>query len=233
MNDERSFKRVAAWAAIVSMPLAFASAALSLAPLDFDFEVFTDASAAVRELAGEGDLIRWSWVLDVLGYYLLLVPLTLFLWKWLRPRSPNLVSLFTLCGFAYLLFGAMGAAIFAAVLSTVADAYAQASGVGLEVQEGLYVAFSDAIFGGVWGTLNGLLATVWWMGIGAFLKSERRVLGWVTIVLGGIMLLAWIGGVIDVENLVSIAVPIYLVLAPIWALWLGIELLRMPVPSES
>ncbi len=233
MKNDRKFQRLAGWAAIVSVPLAFASAGLSLAPLNFDFDILANASAAVRELAGEGDTIRWSWVFDVLGYYLLLVPLALVLWNWLKPRNPNLVSVFTLCGLGYLFFGAMGAAIFSAVLSTVADVYAQTSGVAQQIQEALYVTFSNAIIGGVWGALNALLAAVWWLGIGTFLRSERRVLGWFSIVLGAIMLLSWIGIATGANALVAITVPIYLVLGPIWTLWLGIVLLRMPVPAES
>ncbi|MEE9203246.1 MAG: DUF4386 family protein [Dehalococcoidia bacterium] len=233
MSNDRSFKRLAGWAAIVSAPLAFASVVLSLAPVNFDFEAFTDASLAIQKSAGQGDLIRWSWVLDVLGYYLLLLPLALFMWNWLKPRNPNLVTLFTLCGLGYLFFGALGAAIFAAVLSTVADAYAQATGVAKQTQEALYVTFSDAVMGGVWSTLNALLSAAWWLGIGAFLQSERRVLGWVTIVLGAIIAVSWVGTITDLQGLIAITVPLYLLIAPLWALWLGIVLLRMPVPTEG
>jgi hypothetical protein len=62
------------------------------------------------------------------GVLSLLIPLSLLLWNWLKPKNPNMVTAFTLCGLGYLLFCAVGAAIFAVVLSTVADAYAQASG---------------------------------------------------------------------------------------------------------
>lgn len=228
MNSERQFQRVAAWAAILSMPLAFASLVASLAAVDFNFEAVSDPAAALPLVAEHGLLWQWSFVFDLFGYYLLLVPLALFLWNWLKPRSPSLISLFTLSGLGYLLFGAMGAAIFAIVLPTVAEAYAQATGGIAESHRAVFEALNVAVQIGVWGLLGGILSAVWWIGIGAFLRRERRVLGWVTVVLGAFVVLGWIGMVAGIEAVFTVGLMVYLILAPIWALWLGIDLLRTP-----
>ena len=47
-------------------------------------------------------------VLDLLGYYLPIVPLILLLRISLRDRSPNWVDLFALCLLAYCFIGAIG-----------------------------------------------------------------------------------------------------------------------------
>jgi len=161
------------------------------------------------------------------------MPLAIVLWTWLKPRNPNLVTMFILFGIGCMLVGAIGAAIFAAVLPVLTDAYAQASGAGKEIQEALYVAFSEAVIGVLWGTLGALLGVVWWLGIGSFLKAERRTLGWVTIVLGAIVVASCIGIITGLMGLANIAVPLYLLIGPIWALWLGIVLLRAPVAVEG
>ncbi|MFN2269982.1 MAG: hypothetical protein ACK2US_04035, partial [Anaerolineae bacterium] len=71
----------------------------------------------------------------------------------------------------------------------------------------------------VWGMLNSFLAGVWWMGMGGLLRQERRLLGWVTIVLGAITLLRVFG---PIE---MIALSIYFVLAPICMAWIGVDVL--------
>jgi hypothetical protein len=86
----------------------------------------------------------------------------------------------------------------------------------------MFLTFSSAIYDGVWGTLNPLLGGVWWVGIGAILRRERRALGWITIVLGIFMLLRDV----KIGPLELIGLSVYFVLAPIWAAWLGMDLLR-------
>jgi hypothetical protein len=86
----------------------------------------------------------------------------------------------------------------------------------------MFLTFSSAIYDGVWGTLNPLLGGVWWVGIGAILRRERRTLGWTIVVLGVFMLLR------DVKfgPVELIGLSVYFVLAPICATWLGVDLLR-------
>jgi hypothetical protein len=128
MNNEHSFQRLAAVAAIISAPLAFGSLVLSLAPVDFDFEVFSDLTSFISVGASGANQLRWSMMLDMLGYYLLLAPVAFVLWHWLKPKGRTRVGFYTFCGLSYLLIGAMGAAILAAVWSPLINAYPGASG---------------------------------------------------------------------------------------------------------
>lgn len=215
------------------MPLAYASILILLAAINFNLEAFGDTSVFLQELVGGGAMrLQWSYVIGMFGYYLLLMPLALFLLNLLKPKSPNLVRLFTLFGIGYLLFGAMASAIMAIVLPAIVDAYSQATGDSLHILEVFYEAFRVAFTDGVWGVLNPSLAGVWWVGIGVFLQSERRLLGWVTILLGAFILLTGIGTVVRVEAGAIVAI-LYLSLAPVWVLWLGISLLTHALPQRA
>jgi hypothetical protein len=135
MNNERSFQRLAGVMAIISAPLAFGSLVLSLAPVDFNVEVFSDMTLFISVGASGANLLRWAWVLDMLGYYLLLAPVAFVLWYWLKPRGPTRVGFYTFCGLAYMRIGAIGAAILAAVWPPLINAYAGASGQQPEILE--------------------------------------------------------------------------------------------------
>ncbi len=228
MNNERSFQRLAGVMAIISAPLAFGSLVLSLAPVDFNVEVFSDMALFISVGASGANLLRWAWVLDILGYYLLLAPVAFVLWHWLKPRGPTRVGFYTFCGLAYVLIGAIGAAILAAVWPPLISAYAGAAGQQREILEAVFSSVTDLVYGGLWGLLLGIPAGVWWLGMGLFLRRERRILGVVTVILGIANLLAAIGAILNLGDLTMPFLSVYLFLAPIWALWLGIDLLRRP-----
>jgi len=112
-------RRVAAWLAILALPLACANVGLALVAVDYDLTLFGDFDSGFRVIADRLDapaLLRWSMISDMLGFYLMLIPLAVVLWDWLRARNQPLVTLFTLFGVAYLLCGAIGAAILGVVL---------------------------------------------------------------------------------------------------------------------
>ena len=228
MNNERSFQRLAGVTAIISAPLAFGSLVLSLAPVDFNVEVFSDMVLFISVGASGANLLRWAWVLDILGFYLLIAPVAFVLWYWLKPRGPARVGFYTFCGLAYMLIGAIGAAILAAVWPPLIIAYPGGSGLEREILEAVFSSVTDLVYGGLWGLLLGILAGVWWLGIGLLLRSERRILGVVTIILGIGNLLAATGGILNLEDLAMPGLFVELFLAPIWALWLGIDILRRP-----
>jgi hypothetical protein len=116
----------------------------------------------------------------------------------------------------------MGAAVLAAVLPAQLQAYAGAAGPEAQVPRALFLAFSSAIYDGVWGILDPILAGTWWLGMGLVLRQERRTLGWVTLILGAFMLLRDV----KVGPLEMIGLGVYFVLAPIWGAWVGVDLLR-------
>ena len=233
MNDHQSFQRFAALAAIISFPLALGNIVLSGMAIDFKFmDAATNPAFWLSVGADGASLSRWGMILDMLSYYLPLLPVALFLWRWLRPRNPDWVLFYTSCGLGYILIGAIGAAILAAVHPPLINAYTQASLEQRPVLETVFSAIGNMVYGGMWNILEVLLAGIWFLGIGLLLRGERRLFSIFSIILGISALLGWLGVILGIEAIALLAV-IYGLLPPVWALWLGIDLLRKPVQIQT
>ena len=228
MNDHRSFQRFAAVTAIVSFPLALASDVLLVLPTNFSPDVATNPALMLSVGTDGANLLRWGMILDMLGYYLPLLPLALFLQRWLGPRNPDWVRFFTICGLGYILIGAIGAATLAAVQPSLILAYGQASVEQRYVLETVFVTMWNLVFGGMW-KLGGALAGVWFLGIGLLMRDKRRIFSIVSMILGASPFLASLGMLLGIKALFLLGASIFGFLAPVWALWIGIDLLRRPV----
>jgi len=230
MNGHPSFQRFAALAAIISFPLALGGIVLSGMAIDFKFmDAVTNPTLWLAVGADGANLLRWGMILDMLSYYLPLLPVALFLWRWLRSRNPDWVLFYTSCGLGYILIGAIGAAILAAVHPPLINAYTQASVEQRPVLETVFSAIGNMVYGGIWNILEVLLAGIWFLGIGLLLRGERRLFSIFSIILGISALLGSLGVILSVEALNLFGGTIYGLLAPVWALWIGIDLLRKPV----
>jgi hypothetical protein len=229
MNDHQSFQRFAALAAIISFPLALGNIVLSGMAMDFNMDASTNPALWLAVGADGASLLRWGLILDMFSYYLPLLPIALFLWLWLRSRNPDWVLFYTSCGLSYILIGAIGAVILAAVHPPLINAYTQASVEQRPVLETVFSAIWNMVYGGMWNILEVLLAGIWFLGIGLLLRGERRLFSIFSIILGLSALLDSLGVILSIEALALLGATIYVLLAPVWALWLGIDLIRKPV----
>lgn len=235
MHD-RSFQSMAAIAAVCSLPLAAGNLIAMLATVHFNLDGMTDPLVLLHAGKGAAPLWRWSMILDVFGYYLPIVPLIVLLRSSLRDRSPNWVDLFALCLLAYCFIGAVGGAELATALPTLVREYASASPSHRSSLEAVFTGYTDGVYRGLWNLLEELLAGIGWLGLGLVLRTERHRLGMASIVLGAACLVDSFGTAINVDVISSIGLMIYLVLAPVWAFWIGVDLLRATesrAPLES
>jgi hypothetical protein len=233
MNSHQSFQRFAALAAIISFPLTIGSIVLSGMALDFNMEAATNPALLLSVGADGANLSRWGMILDMLGYYLPLLPVALFLWRWLGSRDPDWVLFYTSCGLGYILIGAIGAVILAAVHPPLINAYAQASVEQRPALETVFSAVWNMVYGGMWNILGELLAGTWFLRIGLLLRSERRLFSIFSIILGSSALLDSLGMILGIEAIALLGVSIFVFLAPVWTLWIGIDLLRKPVQIQT
>jgi hypothetical protein len=234
MIDDRSFPPVAAIAAIASLPLAVGNLVAMLATVHFNLNGMTNPLVLLHAGTGAAPLWRWSMILDIFGYYLPIVPMILLLRSSLRHRSPNWIDLFALCLLAYCLIGAIGGAMLATALPTLIREYANAaSGSHQASLQTVFTGYTDGIYRGLWNLLEESLAGVGWIGFGFVLRAERRRLGLITIVLGMACLVDSLGTALNTDVVASAGLTVYLVLAPVWACWIGIGLLRSPPPGVS
>jgi hypothetical protein len=232
-GDERSFRRVAAIAAIVSVPFAVGNLVTALAAVGFDLNAISHPLALINRGASAATLWHWSMLLDTFGYYLLIVPLALLLRSALRDRSPNWIDLAVLCLLAYCVIGALGGAMLATAVPALIREYATATAPHRAILETAFNGYSDAIYRGVWNMLEELLAGLAWVSIGLVLRDDDRRLGQTTILLGIACLVDGIGTALNVDAVATIGLTFYLVLAPAWACWIGIRFFRDETPFAT
>lgn len=174
--------------------------------------------------------LHWSYVLDMVSYPLLL-PLILFLWTWLRGQDRNAVDLYSISALIYVIVGSIGAAILAIVLPDLIRSYAAGPHAVLVVT---YRTVENSVQSGMWELLEGIVAGVWYVGMGLMLRRTWTILGWVTVLEGALALIDALGQILNVAALTTAGIGIiWVMLFPIWALWIGIALLRTPVEVSA
>lgn len=230
MEQQHSFIKMVGWLTILSAPFAFTNFMLTGMAAGMaggsNSQDFSDLYFFITAGPEAGRLMKWSWLADLLGYYLLLVPAVFLLHHWLKVKNPYWMSVFTFCGLAYIFSGSAGAAILAKVWPTLISGYAGAAEPVKEMYRIIFINSTEMVYGGIWGYLEFLLAGIWWIGIGIAMKPERRSLGIVTVILGLFTLIAFAGEVAGLKIIALTGLMVYLFLAPVWAFCLGVSLVR-------
>lgn len=129
-------------------------------------------------------LLRWGALTDMLGYYLLLVPLFVCFPLEERRVRDGVAYLLGAAGVMYASFGALAAVVLASTAPPLMSAY-ERSGPG--TRQWVRFAFrtvADAVATGVWQTLEVIPLAAWAIGTGLLVLRERRALGSVGVALG-------------------------------------------------
>jgi hypothetical protein len=170
-------------------------------------------------------LLRGSMLADLAGYYLLLLPLIYYLRPYLRAQTPW-ADVITFCGTAYAWGGAIGAAILSEVGSQLyADYYAAAPAQQAAIRAA-YQVTTYLVYDGFWNLTGSLLAGVWWFLTGYFLTRFHKATARTAMVLGAGTALSVLGKGLSLGWLAEAGLNVYLILAPAWALWMGIVVWR-------
>jgi hypothetical protein len=220
-----AFGRAAAIGAIVSAVLAVGSVLTGLAAVGFNFAAMADPMLLLRAGQRAASLWRASLLLDLFGYYLLIVPLILTLRATFWPRAGSWSDLFSFCLLSYCLIGAIGAAMMAMAVPPIIEAYAGAGPAERQILVTTYTAQSNDVYRGLWNLLEVFLGGVGWIGFGWLLRSDGRAVAALTFVLGISTLANSLGMIANREEFHLGALNLYLFLAPAWALVMGIRLL--------
>jgi Domain of unknown function (DUF4386) len=219
-------RRTAAWLAILSAPLANANVLLAILAVNLDLNVFSNPDAGLRTIAGSAQsqtLTELSLIADMLGFYLLVIPIAVLLREKLKETQPYLANLFTVFGLGYLLFGALGASVLILLIPHQLVLYTQTTGAESQTHFAIAGAFTDAIYNGLWAILDPLLSGVWWLGVGVLLWRQWRIVSAISILaaIASFLMLTKVAS-IDIIGLFA-----YYIFAPLWALVLGIRVLTL------
>jgi len=229
MKDQILFKRIAAITAILTALVTLASTVVLLIAVDFNSELMSNPAGLITIGATASETFRWGTILE-LGSTLLLVPAALYLWYWLKPRAPQLVTLYTVFGLASMLLAVTGELLRANLYPPLMNAYSQAPEVQRDVLMVVFQGVTNFNFEGLWA-LELIFWGIWWLGIGLVLRNERRSLGVVTAILGIAFLGAGAGWLLRVGPLARLENAFFLV--PFWVVWLGIVIWRRGEQSEQ
>jgi len=218
-------RRLAGITAIVSAPIAFASAAVTLSGADWDSKIFETPTRLLEYGAAAANAARIGMVLDVIGYYALLVPVLLLLHRAMARHRPDLAGIATFAGATYIIVGATGAGILSAVwpsaLNDIGDVGADTAGITAS-----FDAITNGVVLGMWNIVGSAAIAVWLLIVGRMAWGTRRAFAGFTFVVAVAAAVDTIATALDVGSISSIALQVYIYAAPLWAAWLGIDLLR-------
>ena len=229
MNDQTTFKRIAAISAILAMPVTLANTIVLLMAVDFNTDFMSNPAGLITIGVPASETFRWGSILELGAPTLLLVPAAFYLWYWLKPRAPRLVTLYTFFGLTSLLLAAIGSLLRATLYPSLMNAYSQASEIQRDVLMVIFQGITNFNFEGLYA-LDLVFSGIWWLGIGPLLRSDRRILGTVTTILGTAYLLAGAGWLLRFGPLARLENAF--VFVPFWTMWLGIVIWRNPEKSE-
>jgi len=222
MNDQKTFRHIASLSAFLAALFIVASSVVLLIAVDFNSEFMSHPEGLITLSVPASETFRLGTILE-LGSTLFLVPVALYLWFWLKPRASKLVTLYTVLGLASMLLAITGELLRANLYPPLMNAYSQAPELQKDVLITIFQGITNLNFQGLWALELTFWGT-WWLGIGPLLRSERLILGTVTMILGIGFLVAGAGWLLRVDSLARLENAFFLV--PFWIAWLGIVIWR-------
>lgn len=222
---KESGQKPAAIAALISLPIAYLTQVFFGIASGGDVAVFFDGARALALSSQQADAFIAGMWFDIFGYYLIFVPVIIYVWGAIRHTDPFLVDITSMSGLIYCLLGAFGA-------STMAGAFGglyTSAGVTDAAAISAWEATISGQWRGLW-LLEAVLAALWLGGLAKLLmRGGRRGLGGFAGLLAliwGVQFAGWHIGAHGVSDIALIATTL---LSPLWAAWLGISLWRNPL----
>lgn len=231
MNNETSFRTISAVSAMIAAVLILVSNIVLATAVDFNFDFLSNpGSMLIAGLdAGAIELFRWGSIIEMFGYCLFLIPLTLYLWFWFRSQGLSLITLATIFGLGSIFIGVIEETIRISFWPAMMIAYPQATEAQRQVLQVVFQSVTDFTFQGLYAS-ESILLGLWWLGIGLVLFHERRILGIITTIMGIAALCAGLGWMLQIDPLARLET--FYFFEPVWLIWLGIVIWRQNEQSE-
>lgn len=217
--------------AVLSVVLGMGASILLLAAYGFDPQAFGHPGSIVDKGKEVAQLLRWGALLDMASY-LPMAAVVLYFHHRLRDRNPELLSLLSAGGLAYVVIGSIAGALLAAAGPPLIAGYPLASPEGREAARVVLEALGNVALAGLWGTLGLICMGFWFLGVGWLLRRDWARFAALSIVVGVGMLLASARTGLTGRTLVEVNGPIDLIIAAplglffVWIFWLAARLWR-------
>lgn len=210
--------RIAAGSAIAAGCVGLVSVGLFAAAFGFDVSVTSAAPDLASGVgAGRAGLLRWAALTDMVGFYVLVIPVVVHMGGRLYATGHRLAGTATACGLAYAVIGAIGAATLAAAAPPLLEA-------GTPEADAILDVLRRIVFVGLWQTLETLPLALWLAVAGSHLRRRWPALGWSAFVLAAGAALMAGGRMLAVEPLVAAATGPVIGGLAVWLLALGLSL---------
>ncbi|MCB0519176.1 MAG: hypothetical protein H6577_05390 [Lewinellaceae bacterium] len=209
---------------LLSGILAFACNILIGLAVNFNFDALADPTLIFKGLHNpQIQFFRWSMITDIWGYYLLFVPAVFYLYEKMETPWRHV---FVASGIAYSFMGAIGAAILAATGTHFLQEYLNVEpALQTEAKSNFLLVF-HVVNNGIWNLLEMGLFGIFMFGTAPVLRPKDKLLYYLTILLGISGILDAAGNTFEMPILAETWLNFYLLLTPIWAIWLGLLWMR-------
>lgn len=220
------YQRPIGVATILSGFLALACMIATMIAVDFNFDALSNPLIILSLPGTNIRAARASMIFDLFGYYLLLLPAIYLMHDWLKQQSPW-ASLISICGVAYVLIGAIGAAILAVVWPGIMAAYPAASPADQKILAANFSLVNDIVYAGMWNLLEMIFAATWWLFVGfQLIKRNYHFTGWLTTLTGISCLGDGFAGIIQSATMHEVFLNAYVSISILWAIAIGIFFVR-------
>jgi hypothetical protein len=202
-------------AAVLSLT---SSILLDLARLH-DGNLVADSADIVRLGDGHAGLFRWSGLLDLLGSYLLFLPLAVYLRQRLHEAHPTAIDIGTVAAVVYGGVGAAGAAAWVGATPLI-TAYTNAPA---SEQPHVAVTFAAVlhVVAALWHYVAGPAAAVWFAAVAIAARTRWRRFAAYSAILATATGLASIGAALYPEATSSGPATLYFLPLAVWPAWLA------------
>lgn len=224
MKNISNYRQILGIVTITAGILAAACILMGAYAVEYNFDAFSEP-ALLLQYAHNFKAAYWFLIFDLAGYYLLLLPAIFYLHRQYQFHSPW-VPLFSFSGIAYVLTGAIGAAILASVWPELMQQYLTTQAAEKQTITLLFNTATHFVTTGLWNILEVLFAATWWIGFGTLLIRDHKTIGVLSVIAGLACLADSIGTIIGSKVLAETGVNIYLVMGIIWPIALGIHVMR-------
>lgn len=224
MNSKQNYIQTVGLFTVLSGLLAFACNVLLAFAVRFHFEVFANPALIFNGFeASQAEFFRWGMITDIWGYYLLLVPAVLYFYE--QMESPWR-RVFAASGLAYAIIGASGAAILAAAGTDLLRSYASTDVAAQAALQNDFLLVYRVVNDSIWNLLEMGLLGVFCFGAATLLRPRSKPLFYLTLALGASGVLDSLAHTFEWAGLAELSLNAYLLLAPVWAIWVGARWMR-------